>query len=148
MGLTRHEERLSSGIRVATLGHGNGTGLLQPPRRSSLSTLAPELPHLEFTGPDPVACEVSFVQADKLALGDVSKLLSLGYRDAIVLHPACDIPRGRLSVYQPAHQLADDLPQCGLMLEPERIGLAQRLAHGGITRRRTLIRPNEYIPQC
>jgi hypothetical protein len=39
------------------------------------------------------------------------------------------------------YHLADYLLQCGFVLEPERIGLAQRLAHGGIAGRRALIHP-------
>src|ERR1700677_1087791 len=98
--------------------------------------LAPDfLPCLEFTRPDLVACEVSLVQADKLALGHVPEILPLGFRDAVFLHPGRDICCGPLSVHPPTHRLTDDLPQRGLVREPERIGLAQRLAHGGITRR-------------
>src|SRR5258708_37301143 len=116
--------------------------------RSCLLALTPDLlPPLEFTRPDLVTREVSFVQADKLALGHVPEFLSVGLRDAILLYPGGDICRGGFAVHPPAYHLADDLLQCGLVLEPERIGLAQRLAHGGIAGRRPLIRPNEYIPQ-
>jgi len=81
------------------------------PEHYTLALTPDLLPPLEFTGPDLVAREVAFVQADKLALGQVPEFLPVGLRDAVLLHPGRDICRGGFPVHPPAHHLADDLPQ-------------------------------------
>jgi hypothetical protein len=44
---------------------------------------------------DLVACEVSPVKAHEFRLGHVPEFLLLGFRNAVLVHPGRDIPRGR-----------------------------------------------------
>jgi hypothetical protein len=53
----------------------------------------------------------------------------------------------RLSVHAALHNLRDDSAQGVSMTQPEGIGLAERLPHGGIALGRTLIRPDEHVPE-
>ena len=55
--------------------------------------------------------------------------------------------RSVLSVHTPLHNLRDNSAQRVTVTQPEWIGLAERLPHGGITLGRTLVRPDEHIPE-
>ena len=51
----------------------------------------------------------------------------------------------RLPVHARAYDFADDLAQRRAVLQPERIGLAERLPDGGVSRGRALIGPDKHV---
>src|SRR6185312_8818909 len=104
------------------------------------------LPGQKLTGPDLVSREISLMQAQELRLCHVPEFRALRVGD-VFLDPGRDVRGGGFSVHGTAHHLGHHLAQRSLVLEPERIGLAQRLPHRGVSSGGAFIRPDEYIPQ-
>jgi hypothetical protein len=105
--------------------------VFQPLVAHDLQAFFPDpLPHLEFTRPNRVAREVSFVKAHEFRLGHVPELFAFGLRDVVFLHPGRDISRGYLPVHPPAHpprrRSAATRP-CGVAIVRKRLGLATSL---------------------
>jgi hypothetical protein len=83
-------------------------------------------PSIKFAWPDLITREVSFMQAYKLGFRHLPETLALIRRN-IRFGPLSDVGRRRLSINAATHDLADDLPKGGTVLEPERVRLAERL---------------------
>jgi hypothetical protein len=131
-------------LALDSLGHALGVAIVH---NSCLIDFAPNLlPVLEFAWLYLITGEVPFVKTQEFGLRHVPELFTLHFGD-IFLDPGCDVSRGGFPVHSVANHFADDLPQGGPVLEPERIGLAQRLPHSGIAVRRALVSPDEYIAQ-
>src|SRR5579884_1526403 len=121
--------------------------LLDRPVAQQAGDLPPNLPpRSELGRPDLVAREIPFMQAEKLALRCFAKAFALRRID-VLAGPRGDVLCGLLLVHPPANDRADHFAQRRPVPQPERIGFAERLPDGGITRGGTLIGPDKYVAQ-
>jgi hypothetical protein len=104
------------------------------------------LPRVKLHRPDAVTREIAFMEVDELGLRHVLEASALLFRN-IRCCPSGDMGRRRFPVHPAFHDLADELADSRAVLEAERVGLAERLTHGGEVLCGTSVSPDKDIFQ-